>query len=485
MAERLVTVSFLQAKWDADQARQLEAQNKLDLYRDDYEDIIKAAMKNLFHKDNYERLKYHVNQSQNILKRVVNEISMVYKVNAKRTLDKESLRYEELKKEMNFDFKLKKVNRYTNLLNELILKIGTRGGKLVYDVLTPNICTVIQDENDPTRARAIIYSNTLVNTVGSPLIEYYYWDDMGNYQILNKDKLIKKVIYAPGDYPYRDAENLPILPFVVFHRQEPDDTFWDQDTGRDLYNAAILTGVKMTLFDYYFKTASFKQIYAIGDKVDVPSGQVLDPLTVFTASGQGAAVGTLDLQIDMDKLVNALVFQINSIINNYGISADAYTLSVAEMSGRALKIKNRALLELRQDQEPLYRNAEQELFEKTRIINNAHAPRMGWGEIPGDATLELDFGEIEFPEDPKDELEFEKARLKTGIISLGQFYQHFNPDVTDEVEAEKAIIKNLEALGKLREAHPTLDEALNYIMKNAGQPGQEKGTENPFAGEVK
>jgi hypothetical protein len=408
---------------------------------------------------------------------------MVYKVDAKRTLSVESQRYEDLKEEMNFDFKLKKVNRYTNLLNEVFLKIGTRRGKIVYDVLTPNICTVIQDENDPTRARAIIYSNTLVNTVGSDFIEYYYWDDWGNYQILNKDKLIKKVVYSPSNYPYWDKDNNAVLPFVVFHRQEPADTFWDQDTGRDLYNAAILTGVKMTLFDYYFKTASFKQIYAIGDKVDVPSGQVLDPLTVFTASGLGAAVGTLDLQIDMDKLVNALVFQINSIINNYGISADAWTLSVAEMSGRALKIKNQALLELRQDQEPLYRNAEQELFEKTRIVNNAHvgAPGIEWEKIPEDATLELDFGEIEFPEDPKDELEFEKSRLKTGIISLGQFYQHFNPDVTDEKEAEKAIITNLEKLGALREAHPTLDEALNFIYSNAQKGGQ--GNENPFGEE--
>jgi hypothetical protein len=76
-------------------------------------------------------------------------------------------------------------------------------------------------------------------------------------------------------------------------------------------------------------------------------------------------------------------------------------------------------------------------------------------------------------------------RLKSGIIGLGQFYQKFNPDIKSADDAEKEIIKNLEKLGKLREAHPTLDEALNFIMKNTEKEGQGKGTENSFVGEVK
>ena len=51
-------------------------------------------MKELFHKDNYNVMKYHVNQSQNILKRVINEISSIYKQPAVRTTDDE--RYQEI-----------------------------------------------------------------------------------------------------------------------------------------------------------------------------------------------------------------------------------------------------------------------------------------------------------------------------------------------------------------------------------------------------
>ncbi len=210
IAETMVQREFLKAKWLADKERQDEAQNKLDLYHDDYEEIIRQKIKELFHKDNYERLYYHVNQSQNILKRVINEISTVYKTQPVREFGKDE-RYQEILNYSRLDMKLKKVNRYTNLLNETILKIGVRGGRIVYDVITPNIATIIQNEQDPTQADAIIYMVTRKNTVGDDSISYYYWDVYGNHYILDKDFRTSFVIYdeaAPQGsteyYPYRD-----------------------------------------------------------------------------------------------------------------------------------------------------------------------------------------------------------------------------------------------------------------------------------------
>jgi hypothetical protein len=473
-AEQLIRREFLKAKWLADMERQEEAQAKLDLYHDDYEDIIRAKIKELFHPDNYSRLYYHVNQSQNILKRVINEISTVYKAPARRDFNGDE-RYQEIIDRARLDIKLKKINRYTNLLNETLLRISVRGGSIAYDIITPNIVTIIQNEIDPTKADAIIYRLTRNNTIGDDQIFYYYWDVLGNHYILDKDFRINSIIYdamaSQGDpawYPYRDEEGKPVLPFVIFHREEPEDSFWDQTSGRDLINATVMIGIKMTLFDYYFKVASFKQPYIIGDEISVPSKQILDPLTVFQAKGEGAQIGLLDMQINLDQLKDALIFQINSIINNYGISADQWSLSISEISGRALKIRNRALLEIRQEQIPYYRDYEKEIFEKTKIINNAHFP-----DKPIKAEkFSVDFGEIEFPEDPEEELRLDAKRLKLGLISLGQFYQKYNPDV-DEKEGEKIIIENLNKLRKLREENPALDEALNYIMRRTMQREEE------------
>jgi len=476
----VIRQNFLARKWDAEMERMDEAQEKLDLYMDDYEEIIRDMMSKLFHPSNYERLYYHVNQSQNILKRVVKEISTIYKVAPQRPLRDESERYAEIVRQTKLNTKMKKVNRYTNLLNETIVKVGVRYGAIVYDIITPNNCMVLQNELDPTKADAIVYMITRKNTAGDDGIEYHFWDIEGDYYIFDKDFRIMEVIYdaVENPCPYRDSRANLIMPFVVFHREEPDDSFWDQDSGRDLYNAAVMTGVKMTQFDYFFKTASFKQIYAAGDKVEVPSKQLLDTLTVLQVKGENASVGTLDLQAHLNQLKDALVFQINSVINNYGISADQWSLAISEMSGRALKIRNRALLEYREDQLPLFRQYEEELFNTTRIVNNTW-PGL-FKKIPDKAEFSIDFGEIEFPEDPEDEIRIQTKKLRSGIISPGQFFQYFNPDIKDEKEAEKELMKNLDKLQKMREKYPQLEEALDYILgswKSKEEPEEEEEEE--------
>jgi len=477
-ARTVIERNFLQTKWRAEEDRMKEAGYRLDLYKDDYEEIIRETMASIFHKTNYNRLYYHVNGSQNILKRVINEISTIYKAEPQRELNQKSDVYDNLMETLNLDVVMNKVNRYTNLLNECIVKVGWRNNSLTYDLITPTICGVIQDENDPTIARAIYYQVAYVNTLGNKDIDYHYWSDEGDYFIFDKEFRIKQVIYE-GNSPYHTKDKF-IMPFVVFHRQEPDDTFWDQDSGRDLYNAAVSIGVKMTLFDYYFKTCSFKQITFTGKEIKVPDKQIMDPTTVLVGSGEGAQWGTLDIQNNMTQLRDALIYQVNSVVNNYGISSDQWTLSIAEMSGIALKIRNRALLEKRQEQMPTYRKGEKELFEVIRIVNNAHSKK----KIPEKAEFSMDFGEIEFPEDPKDRLELMTSYLKAGLISLGQFYMEFNPDIKDEKEAEKMMIKNLEAVASSREKYTSLDEMLNRLfreqpaqLQTGGEEGEEGGEE--------
>ena len=484
-----VVNSVLAAKWRAEKDRQEEADNRLCIYSDDYEDIIRDTLKKLFCKENYENLYYHVNQSQNIFKRVVNQISMIYKADAQRALDVESDRYEAIKEETDINTRMRKVNRLTNALNDIIVMVAVRDGRVCYDLITPNVCTVIQNPDNPSKMDALFYLLTSVNTPISTDLRYAYWDINGNHAILDGYFRTISEIYTPDgsgtsmSYPYRDKSGAFVIPAVVSHRQHPEDSFWDQDSGRDLYNAAVGLGWKLTLKDYYFKTASFKQIYIIADDLNVPNKQRLDPLTMLHLQGEHSQIGTLDLQIAIDKLVDSIVTDVNMIINNYGISADMWSLSVSEISGRALKIRNMALLEQRQEQTPAYRRLETELFEKTRIVNNAHAGFFGWEKIPENAVFTVDFGEIEFPEDPVYEIDLEAKRLKSGIIGLGQFYQRFNPDIIDVDEAEAAILENLNKLKTTREANPSLDEALDFIMSAKKKPGEAAGAQGQGQGE--
>jgi hypothetical protein len=360
-------------------------------------------------------------------------------------------------------------------LNETLVKIGVRDGKIVYDILTPNICGVVQNEDDPTQADAIWYQIQLTNTQGlfAAESEYYVYEKDGDAYVLDTQMQLKRTIYTPEDTPARyeagPNKGKTFIPIVTFHRQEPDFTFWDQDSGRDLYNAAIGVGCKMTLMDYYFKNASHKQVYMIGSNVNVPANQVIDPMTVLTAMhgpDGSASIGVLDVQNRMTELIEGVKYHVNTIITTYGISPDSWNMSGSEVSGRALKIRSRALLEAREDQLPIYRQGETELFEKTRAINNNLAGRVpeGWSEKIPDGDFAVDFGEIEFPDDPQVEFDMARQKLQAGLISIGKFYQIYNEDITDEVAAEKMIVDNLSKMADLRKANPSLDEALNAIL---------------------
>ena len=470
----MIQTSVVEAKWRSDIERRQESDNRLDLYSDDYKDIILAELAEQHCPEVRALLSRHVNQSQNILKRIINEVSMVYKVPATRGMAKaDSPRYEEIKELLGLDVKMKRVNRYVNLMNETLVKIGVRDGQLVYDILTPNICGVVQNADDPTKADTIWYVVWLTNTMGlqSTECEYYVYESNGEAYVLDTSMRLKKTIYGPDDNPFfyesGPDKGKSFIPIVTLHRQEPDFTFWDQDSGRDLYNAAVGVGCKMTLMDYYFHNASHKQIFMIGPSSStMPDRQIMDPRTVLRGiSGPDGTttIGTLDVQNRMPELIEGVKYHVNSIITTYGISPDSWNMSGSEVSGRALKIRSRALLEAREDQIPTYRSGEKELFEKTRAINNNLAKSMGWEKIP-DGDFAIDFGEVEFPESPEVELAFMEQKLKAGLVSLGQFYAWANPDVADEAQAEEMIIDNLNKMADLRKANPSLDEALNAIF---------------------
>ena len=218
-------------------------------------------------------------------------------------------------------------------------------------------------------------------------------------------------------------------------------------------------------------------MYAVGDEVNVPSNQIMDPVTMLHVKGEGASVGVLDTDAKLKAMEDALVFQINTIINNYGISADAWTLSVAEASGRALKIRNSALLEMRADQLPLYQEKEKELFKLIKIVNNAHYQRYGWKKIGKGAEVITDFAEIEFPEDPDVELKLDVRKSRMGLLTPGKLYMKYNPDIKDEKEAEKILLENLTKWESAKGKFPQLEDALKFILGDSQEPGEGDGDE--------
>jgi hypothetical protein len=153
-------------------------QNLVNIYNDNWCYIIQEELARQVTTETFKKYQFLISQELNVLKRVVNDLSVIYKEPAKRravveasevqddgvtTLDvKQELDiYQEALEDTNKDEALQTINKYTNLSNNTMLKITYRDGKLDYDVLLFNNVEIYTNPDDWKEITAIKYYNGL------------------------------------------------------------------------------------------------------------------------------------------------------------------------------------------------------------------------------------------------------------------------------------------------------------------------------------
>lgn len=453
LTDKLIQESIERAKIENESARKKDVSKRVSFYRDDFKTIITDEVNRQFHKDIAPLLIQLVDDSVNIVKRIVNEISIVYKVAARRDAvlsegvvareeRKVDARYAELQSRFDFDIFMDQVNKYTNLCNEAVVRVSPDFEKkcVQLDLLTPDIVSVSQSRSNPSRYDRLTYSVTFVDTPANKEIQYIYWDKFGKHLVVDQDfkditKNVNPENKEPGVNPYKDK-----LPFYITHRQIPMGSIWDSTSGNDLLSAAIQAGVNLTALNYLFKRNSYKQLKIKGiEKKDLPLEIITDPAYPLVLNGVDVDADVLDFQIDIAKLMGFVKDKILLVCNNYGISAEMLQSSISSSSGYALRIKKEALLEKRQEQIKYYRSYEAEIFEIVRMVNNTYFPN---DKISDTAVFNVDFGEISIPDDPATEREKWKFDFQTGAADIVDYVMSRNPDLTRD-EAVKKIDANL------------------------------------------
>jgi hypothetical protein len=182
----------------------------------------------------------------------------------------------------------------------------------------------------------------------------------------------------------------------------------------------------------------------------------MDPLTAWGLTGNATAT-LLDFSAAFDELDRKIQSDINATLSTYGLSVDMFTISPNEASGKALQVKNLGLQEIREAQLPVFRRVEQELFEMIRVVYNTYNA----GKIPETLEFKIDFAELEAYQDPMEERKQAQWDVENGIISPGQFYMAFNPDVTKEEKAEKIMSENLAKYKNMKNQGFSFDQFVN------------------------
>jgi len=158
------------------QTIKISVQELIDIYKDNWNNIIRAELSDQFTDKEFNKLKWLMTREINLIKRIVNEIAMIYKNPAKRIaftekeLKKnekgekleiaiiqriEDENYEKMLMGTDLNVTMKTVNRYTELTNHVLLRPVWRDNILDYDILLFNNAEILTDPEDWKRIIAI------------------------------------------------------------------------------------------------------------------------------------------------------------------------------------------------------------------------------------------------------------------------------------------------------------------------------------------
>ena len=147
---------------------------------------------------------------------------------------------------------------------------------------------------------------------------------------------------------------------------------------------------------------------------------------------------------DIEAVKGTIDWYIKMIANFNGLNPNAVLSQIKDTSDFQKIMDAVDQMEVRKDDIEPCRAFEEERFKITKIMNNKLVGTPGGEglkEIPEEASLFVDFADIEVQKTPQDKRDDYDWKLEKNLISLLDIVKEENPDLTDE-QAEEVLTKN-------------------------------------------
>ncbi len=436
--------------------RRQAMQKRLDYFNDKQDTYLMTALYNQFQYP--ERLKLQ-REFYNITKMMINELAVLYNEDPLREVmdgsesDKEL--FQDILDNTNLNNVLQSVNEYVKLMRTVLVKPEWDGERVVYRLFTPNMFDVIMDEQNPNKAKAIIYSrnypspssqlygnddrNDKKDKFQESNTVFHCWTDknyfMFTYQMSEKGDAVAKLIDNPNNpdniNPYGTIDI-----FVPFRDAVPIDDFFI-DGGDDLIVTNEAVNIKLTELNYLIKMQSFAIPVRKGASDTAPL--ILDPSMTIDLPADDD-MGKSDFKFvspdaKIAEIQSEIEQKVRRIALKYKMNPDMFTASGNRSSSEALQLQNYAQGRLIKKDKPYFRKNEMQLFEMTKLVNNTHNSM----KFSDKAWLFIDFRDSEIPMTQTDKDAHMLTMLNNGLITKAEWLLEENPDLGDIEAAQKKI----------------------------------------------
>jgi len=224
-----------------------------------------------------------------------------------------------------------------------------------------------------------------------------------------------------GAYGIEDENNpFGIIPIYIPYKSNK--------IAHDLIIANKNINAKMTELNELVKYRSFGIPYIIGagdqEKITLNYKYILKVLN------PQAKVGMMELTTDIQKVIDAIKFEISTICENWGIS---FNWSIqGDVSGFSLMVQN------------------VELYDNIRVDNSMrriweeaiYDIEMAVGKVKNPPEFTIDFSEYILPVNKNDQIAWENHQLSNGLTNPVELIRKNNPDLSEK-QAQKQYEDNL------------------------------------------
>lgn len=436
--------------------RKLIAKKRLDYYHGLQADYTETIFKDKI-LDPKAPMKFNI-ETENVTQNIVDATAMLFKYPPTFTIDgtdEDQKLWNEIVESSKLNLILKTLNRFVVLLKTVVLHPVWRNGQIEFDILCPHVLDILTDGSNPTVPTAYIYEIS-TNKSRGPLDKdrlFVYWDKK-LHCFFDQNQ---KPIAVPGN---DDMVNpYSIIPMVPFHDSIPIDSFFIE--GENIVDANEAINIKKTNLSRISQIYGFPVLKGWGLKKDM----VLAPGKGVNFDKPKGPNDKNDLQIlhpeaplsELEEIIDKDIIRL-AVLNK----VPPYQVANVprELSGRAHRVQDEALLEKRQNDIELYKAGLKKIFEIVKIILRIEKPQT---QFSINAKLQIDFTEPEYDIDPKEEWNLLVAKFNAGLISKIDMARYYNPDLTPEQAMEKLDLVASEnaavgELGKVKELGKIEDE---------------------------
>ena len=262
-----------------------------DLYNDDGREHIASLIETVFKDPEVKRLRHSWTQPaqyNNVLKRVVNELSTCYSEPAQRTVSGtvDNAKYQEVQKQARQDEQFRVMEHLLNLHRAVwvgfrVRNVGTHAAPrndLKIDIVTPANSFIITHPNDPTVPIGLgirIETNYAIQSASAPA--WVVWSEAERFLLDRSGRILGE----PVEHGIVNEEGAGVLPYVYVTLEPPRGSIWPGRAGEDLVSADLAIKFASVCLLKELKSAT-RQTFLTGDLAAAARDQTMD--TEATAS---------------------------------------------------------------------------------------------------------------------------------------------------------------------------------------------------------